>query len=86
MELLYTRTLPVLPEEGPEGRRPPPPIDVYLKKQKETRRVAEPNRAHPVRDKSVSCPQHIPNRHMTTVSYIGTTTAETAYNIEIKVV
>ncbi len=77
MTLLYTRTLPVLPEEGPEGRRPPLTSDT----KKETSRVVEPRRAHPVRVTSVSCPQHIPNQHIPPVGYNGTTTAETAYII-----
>ena len=64
MTLLYTRTLPLLPDEGPERRRPPPTSDVY----KETCRAAEPSRAHPVRGTSESCPHHTPNQHMPEVA------------------
>ena len=66
MTLLYIRTLPLLPEEGPEGRRPPPSNDTY----KETSRVGEPSRAHPVRSVSTTC-----------VAYSETTTGETPYII-----
>ncbi len=64
MTLLYTRTLPLIPDEGPESRRPPPTSDT----QKETRRVAEPRLAHPVRDTLVSCPHHTQNQHMYAVA------------------
>jgi hypothetical protein len=62
--IYITRTLPLLPDEDPERRRPPPIRDTL----KETRRVTEPNRTHPVRDTSVPYPHHSPNQHIPVVA------------------